>query len=279
MPIAEWENLNLLVSLEGQLTLNDLENTQGDGYYLTAKDGAESGTEVRATGDGIPQGFGSILHKGFANGYVVKIPIQYWVDKETPACATTSLTAQQMDDLLMKHVRSLFDGGGRILYTPAGEAIRLLDSLRIIDKPALLEGDAVTGVVITLASEFPYLQDFDQTLTTFTATATLSNTGSSPYLPTFKVYGPFSTFTLANTTTGEQIVYDDSLPGAVAIGGGDYIEINCFNDTVYLNGSGASRKAGIDIPASKFFELAVGDNDLTIDGGITVDALWAPAWF
>jgi tail protein len=276
MPIAEWENLDLLVSLEGNLALNV---EQADGLFVTAKENAESGTEVRVTGQGVPQGFGSILHKGFTDGYVVKMPIQYWVDARTPACATTSPTAQQMDDLLMRHVRSLFDGGGRILYTPNGMEQRLLDSLRVFAKPTLVEDSGLTGTTIVLASEFPYMQDFNQTLTEFTASATLTNTGSSPYLPVFKVFGPFSTFTLANTTTGKKIVYDDGLPGAVAVGSGDYIEINCFHDTVYLNGSGASRKAGIVIEETTFFDLAVGDNFLTIDGGITVDALWAPAWF
>lgn len=285
MPIAEWENLTLLVSLQGNLALNI---EQPEGFFLTAKDGAESGTDVRATSSPVPQSDGSILNRGFLNGYIVKIPVQYWVDRLHTATKETTPTAQEMDDTLMRHVRSLMNGGGRILYSPAGQNQRLLDSLRFISKAALTEGDGRTGTVITLASEFPYLQDFDQTLTQLTAgspLATIVNDGSSKYFPVFKVYGPFDDFYLESTADGGltylAIEYDDSLPGAVPVGGGDYIEINTFNNTVYLNGSGASRKAGIKITTSEFFALEPGSNTVDISSGgtaPTVDILWAPAW-
>lgn len=284
MPIAEWENLFSLESPIGTLVLNDQDNSRGFGFYVTVKEEAESGTDVRATGDPVPQGFGTIWHRGFANGYVVKMPIQYWVNKDLVASECTSPTAQEMEDNLMRHYRALMNGGGRLTYLPQGLPDRILDSLYAIAKPTLTETNVGTATVLTFGSEFPYLIDFTQITTSIdsgTPTATLTNNGSAPFYPVFKVYGPFDGFTLSNNTTGLEIVYDDSLPGAVAVGGGDYIEISTFRNTVYLNGSGASRKAGIDILDSDFFALEVGDNEIETGGTDTpaVDILWQAAWF
>lgn len=282
MPIAEWENLISLVTPQGELLLN---TEQAEGFFLTAKENADSGCDVRATAQGVPQGAGSILHRGFPDGYGLKIPIQYWVDAKTPACATSNPTAQQMDDRLMRHVRSILGGGGRVFYHPAGMAVRLLDQINNVAKSPLTEEAGLTGTVLTLASPYPYLINFDQTLTTLTSgspTATLTNTGSAPFFPVFKVYGSFDDFVLSNLTTGMEIAYDDSQPGGAAVVSPDYIEIDTFRNTVYLNGDGASRKAGIVIPTSDFFTLEVGANDLQIASDGTapnVDVLWQAAWF
>lgn len=283
MPIAEWENLSLLVTPEGSLSLNNPDSP--DGYFLTAKDGAESGSGIRSTGDPVPQGGGTIWHRGFDNGYVVKIPVFYYVNETTPANALSTPTSQEMDDLLMRHMRSILNGGGRLFYNPTGLPQRLLDQLQLVAQPTVTEADAQTGTVIQLGSPFPYLIDFTQIETDLSAgspSATLTNTGSAPYFPVFQVFGPFSDFTLTNSTTGKAVIYSDALPGAVPVGSGDYIEISTFQNSVYLNGNGASRKAGIDILNSEFFTLEVGDNDLTITSAGTapnVKILWQAAWF
>jgi hypothetical protein len=288
MPIAEWENLTALITPEGTLTLNDATNP--DGVYITVKDGAQSGTDIRSTGDPVPQGFGTIWHRGFANGYVLSVPIQYWViqgGNRVPACETTTPTAQEMDDLLMRHYRSIVAGGGRILYNPAGQPTRLADDLFAIAKPVLTEDQVNTNTVIQFGSELPYLIDFDQTVTTLdsgTPTGTLTNDGSSPFFPVFKVYGPIDDFVIANAANDMQIVYDSALPGGLPIDSGHYVEIDTFRNTVYLDGDGPSRKAAIYIPTSDFFPLEVGANAITISGSgtgppPTVDILWQAAWF
>jgi hypothetical protein len=291
MPIAEWENLAKLITPQGELVLNDVgDENPNRPVYLTVKDGADSGTEVRSTGDPVPQGFGTLWHRGFANGYVLKIPIQYWItggpgNNLVPASEQTTPTAQEMDDLLMLHYRSLMDGGGRILYSPAQLTQRIADRLFAIAKPTLVEEQANTNTVLEFGSEFPYLLDFTQTLTQLSdgsPSATLTNTGSAPMQPVFKVYGPFDQFVLTNSTTGEAFIYDDSLPGAVAIPSGHYIEITTFQDSVYLDGDGPSRKAGIDIRNSDFWALEPGDNDVIVTANSTapdVDILWQAAWF
>ncbi len=293
MPIAEWENLYQLITPEGTLDLNDRSVDPGHGVYLTVKEGADSGTDVRSTSDPVPQGFGTIWHRGFANGYVLKLTVEYWVpgtgNALVPATELTNPTAQEMDDVMMRHYRSIFDGGGRILYAPAGLPVRLADDLFAIAKPQFSEGQAQMTTVLEFGSELPYLIDFTQTLTQLSAgspTATLTNTGSAPYYPVFRVYGDFDYFVLTNETTEMQIIYDDTLPGAVAVDSPDYIEIITFRNTVYLNGDGASRKAGIYIPTSDFWTLDPGDNIVTIEGaggstgnGPNVDILWQAAWF
>lgn len=290
MPIAEWESLTELISLEGSLPLNDRDNTNGLGYYLTSKDGggfldkAASGAGIRSTGDPVPQAGGTIWHRGFENGYLYKIPILYYVDANQPANAFTTPTAQQMDDRLMKHLRSIISGGGRLVYNPQGLAQRIGDSLFYIADTGLLETDTETGALVQLGSEYPYMIDFTQITTTLTdgsPSATLDNTGSAPFYPVFQVFGPFDDFTLTNTTTDKAIIYDSSLPGAVPVASGDYIEITTFRNTVYLNGSGAARKAGIDLLNSEFFTLDPGDNTLTITSTGTapnVNILWQAAW-
>ena len=290
MPIAEWENLTELVTPAGSLTLNDQAVASGSGVYITVKDSADSGSDVRSTGDPVPQGFGTIWHRSFANGYVIGLQVQYWVvqgSEVIPASELTSPTAQEMDDELMRHYRSIMDGGGRLFYNPAGLARRLADDLFAIAKPVLTEDQANTHTAIQFGSELPYMIDFDQTLTTLdsgTPSATLTNLGSSPFYPVFKVYGPTSYFVLENETSSMQIIYDDAFPGGLPIGGGDYIEIDTFRNTVYLNGDGPSRKAGIDIVLSDFWTLEIGDNLVSIAGAgtddpPTVDILWQAAWF
>lgn len=291
MPIADWDVLFELVTPEGSLFFN--EPAQNEGYFLTDKAGCESGTEVRATISNVPQSDGAILHNGFLSGFAVRFTMQYLVDRKTWACATTDPTSQDMNDLLGKHLRSILNGGGRLLYSPTGQPRRLLDDLQLVEKVVVTEGNGMTGVQFGLVSPFPYTIDFEQTLTQLSAgspSATLDNAGSSLFWPVFKVYGPFDTFELENADALDQdgnpkrIVYNELLPGAVPIAGGDYIEIDTFRNTVYLNGAGASRKAGINIIRSDFFELVVGDNLISVDGGGSnaapdVDILWQPAWY
>jgi hypothetical protein len=291
MPIADWNVPMTLVTPQGELDLNDVGNAAG-GFMLDNQN-CKSGPAVRATADNVPQGDGAILHAGFLGGYALTLAIQYWAGDSTAACATSSPTSDTMNDELMRHLASIIDGGGRLLYTPAGKARRLLDRLQLFgDSIDVTETPGATGISFTLLSELPYSFDFEQQLTTIddgTPTATLTNEGSIKYFPVFQIHGPFSAFILTNHSALDkdgnplQIVYDADLPGAVPIGPSDYIEIITFENTCYLNGDGPSRKAGIDITTSDFWPLVVGDNDVEIEGEgtgptPTVDILWQSAW-
>lgn len=285
MPISDWDCPARLITPQGTIFFNNL--AQNEGFYVQVKEGCDGGADTRATRYPVPQSGGAILNRGFDDGYLLKLAITYWVDNENPACETSDPTLAEVDDFLMLHLRSILNGGGRYIFQPVGETERLLDELSVVERAVVTVENGLTGVQFTLASPFPYTIEFNQSLTTIDAgspSAVLNNTGTAPFFPVFKVFGPADNWTLENTSTGLMIVYDSDLPGAVTIAPGDYIEIDTFRNTAYLNGTGASRKAGIDIIQSDFWPLEVGNNTVTIQGDGSdpapdVDILWQPAWW
>jgi hypothetical protein len=84
-------------------------------------------------------------------------------------------------------------------------------------------------------------------------------------------------FTITNATTGQQFVYNSALPGAIAIAGGSYAEIDVFKNSIFRNGNLTNLKAGVDELNSEYFSLALGTNSVQI-AGCDMDVLWAPAW-
>jgi hypothetical protein len=289
MPIADWNVPMTLITPAGELALNDIDNPAG-GFMLDNQN-CKSGPALRAQADDVPQGDGAIIHAGFLGGYMLTLAIQYWTGTAAAACATSTPTSDQMNDLLMRHLFAMAQGGGRLLYSPPELATRLADKLQLFGSTIdVVETPGATGCTFELLSQLPYTFDFDQQLSVLDSgspSATLTNDGSIWYYPVIQVYGPFDSFTLTNEDALDQngdptsIVYNSGLPGAVAIGPSDYIEINTFENTCYLNGDGPSRKAGIDITASDFWQLVVGDNLIEIDGGTsapTVHILWQSAW-
>lgn len=285
MPISDWNVPARIITPEGTLYFNN--TSQVEGYYVQIKEQCDAGANTRATRNPVPQAGGAIINRGFDDGYLLKLALAYFAEPDDPACSTSDPTIAEMDDLLMLHLRSILEGGGRYIFQPQGENERLLDELSLVERPVITVESGLTGVVFTLASPFPYSIDFTQILTTLTAgspSAILNNTGTAPFYPVFKVYGPADSWTIENVTTGLKIVYDSDLPGAPTIPGGSYVEIDTFRNTAYLNGNGPSRKAGIDIIQSDFFTLEPGNNQITTagdatDAAPTVDILWQPAWY
>lgn len=277
MAVPDWTvQFDLTNPYSGTLSLNQETPT---GYYQLDQEGCSLDFDVRSTKDNVPQANGSKLHHRFLTGAEMPLTVQLWETDDQVAC--DELLASMLDRLIGS-VRSLLNSGdneGRIAWPVAGNNQRMLDDVRMLVYPKFVMRGATPIVTFTLDSEYPYAQDLNQTLTTILdgATDTLSNTGSADYQPVFKVYGPTSAFTLTNLTTGIDFTYDAGLPGAVAIGGGNYAEIDTTRDTIFLNGSGANLKAGVDELASDYWALIVGDNDVTITGA-DVDVLWAPAW-
>lgn len=291
MPISDWDCPARLITPQGTIYFN--EEAQAEGRYLQIKEGCDAGANTRATRNPVPQAGGSILNRGFDDGYLLRLSLVYYArDFHDPACSTSDPTLADVDDFLMLHLRAILDGGGRYIFSPPGVNERLLDELRLVERPVITVESGQTSVAFTLASPFPYTIDFAQILTQLSAgspSAVLDNTGTAPFFPVYKVYGPFDTFEIDTDQLDDEgnpfrIVYSDTLPGAVPVGGGDYVEIDTFRNTIYLNGNGASRKAGISIIESDFFTLNPGNNTITVSGGGSnaapdVDILWNPAWF
>lgn len=280
--VPDWSLPMTLTSPAGTLLLN--QEVPSLGAFFLDGDGCKFNIGVRSTKDHVPQSDGDILHHRFLTGTEMPLKIQLWESAERNKVACDALL-ETMLDTLTRHMRALLNAGdneGRLAWNiPSGGNIRILDDIRLLVYPDYTQDPSAMGstVLATVDSQFPYAQDLTQQSTDIAdgATETLDNTGSADYFPVFQVQGPTSGFSLSNLTTGVVFDYDSTLPGAVAIGGGDYAEIDTFRNTIFLNGSGANLKAGVSQLTSDYWALVVGENDVTIDGG-DVTVLWAPAW-
>ncbi len=280
--VPDWSKPMTLTSPVGDLLLN--QEVPGLGAYFLDGDGCKFNIGVRSTKDHVPQADGDILHHRFLTGTEMPLKIQLWESAERNAVACDALL-ELMLDTLTRHMRALLNAGdneGRLAWAiPSGGPIRMLDDIRLLVYPDYTQDPSAMGstVLATVDSQYPFAQDLNQTSTDIAdgGTQVLNNTGSAAYTPVFQVQGPTTGFSLINLTTGQQFDYDSNLPGAVAIGGGNYAEIDTFRNTIFLNGSGANLKAGVSQLTSDYWELAVGTNSVMIDGA-DVTVLWAPAW-
>lgn len=288
MAVGSWDTPFYLVTDQGSLTLNEPAST--DGGFLLDVDACAAGVAMRASKDNVPQADGSILHHRFVTGYEMHMELELWTPapNNVLACYTTDPSADYLNDTLMRHLRAMVDGNGRVLWQPAYGDTRLMDQVKLLQAPVItVSPGGPSRVAFTLDSPFPYIMDYTQIVTALSGgvSDTLSNIGTAPFYPVFKVYGPVSQFTLTNITTGKSFSYDADQPGAQMIGTGEYAEISTFGNTIYLNGDQDNLKPGIVIATSDFFPLAVGDNEIIAYGDGTlgpypdVDVLWQAAWF
>lgn len=287
MSIVEWDCIPFdFVTPQGQMDWN-IPAAPGDPLYLLVKESCQAVSAQRVTKDNIPQKDGSILHKRFRTGYEITFKINYYETTEQPACGAVLV---DMHDVMMRHLRSVLNESGRVIYTPSGQAARFFDEVRWLREVVTEVQTGLTAVTFALDTPFPYALDFAQIETEIdTSPTTLTNLGSAPMFPVIRVDGPTCGFTIINYDNlddqgnPKQFIYDADFPGAQCIGAGDYAEIDTFRDTIYLNGDEDNLKDGVDIENSDFFELVVGDNDIVVLGegtepAPTVTFLWAAAW-
>jgi len=273
MPIADWNVAATLASVYGDLSLNA---TSGDRYLLNNAE-CDMWQDVRAQLLNVPTEDGGLVQERFLTGSRLKLVVQLWED-DGIACDEA---LERMVDTLAKHAGSMLKAAmsGRFLWDPDGAGVRLLDYMQQTERMTFKQpAGAPMEATLLFDSPFPYAIDFTQIATNITGSTALNNTGNTAFYPVFKVNGASSAFTLSNDTTGLAIVYDDSLPGAAAIPGGSYLEIDTFRNTAYLNGAGANYKDGIDVEMSDFFPLWPGNNVISITGAPSVDVLWQAAW-
>jgi hypothetical protein len=260
--------------------------------YLLDSSGCDGGIDLRVTEDNVPQGDGEIPHRAFTSGYKIRLIMQLHVasavDADSPPACDADLT--DMLDTLGLHINEIVNqapvGNQRLVWTPPGKASRMLDQIRLLERPVVSRtGAEATTVAFAVFSAFPYYeQEADTTVRLLDGVpATLTNSGNAAYFPVFKVYGPTNAFTLTNFSNVDELgnpfvfVYDSLLPGAIAIPAAHYAEIVMFKNTVYEDGSGANLKAGVDIPASDFWTLLPGANSVEVVGA-DADVIYAAAW-
>lgn len=299
---AEWDVPFELVSPAGTLPLNQATAipyapTADPLYYFQLDHMACSASPgpLRSDVKPAPQVSASILQGGYKVGYSAALVINLLLatgDRPHAMCGDARIMLDTLllhaNALLAPSVADLFGSSCRLKWTPSpvGEIPygdqRMLDRIQTIVWPVPTFQDSLLTVPITFGSPFAYQEDATQQTETVLGgsggEATCTNAGNNETFPVFKVYGPFAQFTLINETTGLQIVYDSALPGAVVIGGGDYLEISTSRDVAYLNGDVANRISGIDVLASQFFTLAPGENVLSLSGADSCDVLFNNGW-
>lgn len=273
MPLADWSVPFRLTSRvyagSTDLLFNQaMSFAVGSGVYVLNPSSCHLRNEVRATKENVPQEDGSILHRRFLTGSEMDLAVQFWQDGLDQVACDDLL--QQMLDEFMGYVYGLLNAGdndGRIAWLPDGNSsatssYRMLDDLRLLTYPV---ESSVTPFELTLTVDcaLPYSEDLTATTASLSGGAgTVTNNGNRPLYPVWRIYGPFTDFTL--TAGSATFTYDSTLSGAVAVTNGHYLEINTFNNTVYLDGSGANRMAGIVMNSSDFFLIPVGGQAVTI---------------
>jgi len=266
--ILEWAVPFSIQSSKGTLTLNDEANPSG--LFLVLQEGCEATRRLRVVTDDIPQADGQINHQRFTAGYEIQLLVALWKDRSEPAC---DQQAREMGEELMLHLNCMLNDTGRLFWTPTGLGDqRLLDEARTRECGAFTFGPSGVGdarLQFRFDSPFPYVYDFTQLTVSLEASTpqNITNQGNVDFWPVVKVYGPTTAFSIENETISQAIVYDSSLPGAVDIGVGEYMEFDFFRNTAYLNGTGASGKPGIDMTLSDFWPLQAGvANSIEISG-------------
>lgn len=261
--ITNWDIPFILRSPTlGDLTLQAAK-VDGVQRYVIVPEDARDQIELRVTDTFIPAADGAIPNRRFKGFYRTTLPIQLRVG-DAPAC-DEDLT--EMTDTLMGWLDSMLNDEGRLLWTPPGAAQRMYDEVRWHDAVEWsLDENGITRLTFGLDTPFPYAIAAAQTTVNVSGPTVLNNTGNTKFWPVIKVNGPTAGFTISNTTTGEEIVYDSALPGAIPIGGGDYGEIDTFRNTFYLNGDQTNLKPGLVMTDSDFWGLPPGLNALDTDG-------------
>lgn len=214
-----------------------------------------------------------------------------------PVCGSDLV---DLDDDLMRCLDGMENLDGSLTWSPTGHPDRALFATRWLGPDGLggaaftaaleaRDSDVFTTVQFAIVTPYPYAvtsnnpSDGQGRQVTPMANGTpevFVNGGTTEYWPVIEVYGPTSAFviTCTNAQNGTQvIVYNASLPGAIAIPSGQYIEFNLFANTAYFNGDGANAKPGIDPTQTDFWSMVTGDNTIEIVGA-NGTILWSDSW-
>lgn len=89
---------------------------------------------------------------------------------------------------------------------------------------------------------------------------TITNAGNERTEPVFKIYGPFTSAEIINLSNSESMTIEY---GVYGVEDGDYIEVDCLNRTVLLNGDPLTPAfSAFNAEDSDFFSILPGDNIL-----------------
>lgn len=293
MANVEWNIPFTLKTPQGELDLNVPLDDTNFCFLLRPAQCFMQVDHLRSSTDDVPQGDGGIPHPTWRSFYTCKLAVEYWVGETAPArVPACEHDRRAMHDLLMLYLNSLVrpslsdvEGGNtQLIWTPSTDSTlddRMLNRITLVSYgPATDDGESAVSVEFELRSEFPYAMDKTERQDFFDfgeGDTTLTNDGTTDFYPVFRVHGEIEAFSLENESVGLRIDYDGQQAGAQVIPSGQYVEIDTFRNTAFLNGNGADLLAGIDITTSDFWWLQPGANNVIFDAPVTV--FWQAAWF
>lgn len=306
MITLEWDIPFVLQTPAGNLVFNDLASDGTDplGYFLLVPDLCKAGVARRVTRTNLAQADGEITHRKFKSGYVVQLTAQLWASR-SPDLPATRGDLRAMGDYLAKVLNSIDNEDGALVFTPSareGETIlpRQLQPVRVLGPSGegttgfvtiVVEKDSegpLTTVTFALISPLPYALGTDGpaegTPLEDGVPAIIHNDGSAEFYPVVWVNGPTTSFTLTNLSNldeqGNPLEIDyigAANPGGESIADGHFVEFLFFQNTAYLDRDQDNLKPGINIPASDFWTLVPGPNEILLSGA-TGTIFWESAF-
>jgi len=113
-----------------------------------------------------------------------------------------------------------------------------------------------TFLMELVAPDWRFYSQTEQTNLSSDATQVINNAGTERTEPVFRVYGPFTSVTLVNNSNAEEFTLEYGIYG---IDEGDYIDVDCLNITVLLNGVTPIYSAF----SGEFFSILPGENTIS----------------
>jgi hypothetical protein len=279
----------------------------------------QAGAARRITRNNIAQADGEITHRKFKTGFVIELNAILYERIGSGAIPACGGTLRQMGDMLSEYLEATANNDAQLLFWPSRWPAtgpiplpRMMDMARAMGPSGNdSSGSSFVSVVtekdpegpqvdVTFAflSPLPYLTDFmdypttpDATVTWASGAQTVPNDGNTDYYPTVRVWGPADGFELVNYSILDDagnpltLVYDDTLPGAIPIASGNYLEIDTFRNSaqIHLPGGGTDNGLpGIDVRQTDYWTLAPGNNDIFMlwygGPGTQVEIVYRNAW-
>jgi hypothetical protein len=188
------------------------------------------------------------------------------------------------DEALDGHERRVRLRGDAVTW-PMDNPVATDVQLTFVAPDGVIEDASATTVAVAAAAapeagrSYPRTYPLTYPATSAVGTVDALNAGTEPAAPVLALWGPCTDPTLANLTTGEQIVFTGTVLTAE-----QYIEVDVREATVRLNGRvDQSLYDHLDLTATSLFWLAAGSNLLryspaTYGAGAQATCVYRSAW-
>ena len=152
-------------------------------------------------------------------------------------------------------------------------------TIELVATDPLIYSAAETTTPLTLSAAssgmtFPITFPLTFGATGISGVTTVTNVGTAPSPPSFRIYGPVTNPTLRNETQ------DKAVTVGLVLGADEYVDIDVQDRTVVLNGN-INRYSSLTV--AQWWELEPGDNQIrylaTAGSGVTADMYWRSAFY